>query len=93
MVYNAFRERYHKLAGSALGMDTSDDVTEFKQRMSLEEVNCARWPLFAVLLCHSRHADDFYFANISRHAVLLLLVAYCKAWCSMMQVSPACCQA
>ena len=44
VIYNAFRERYHKLAGGALGLDSSNDLTEFRQRMSQEELNCALQP-------------------------------------------------
>jgi hypothetical protein len=40
VIFNAFRERYHKVAGIVLGDDGSEDVSEFKQRLSQEELHC-----------------------------------------------------
>jgi hypothetical protein len=41
VIFNAYRERYHKLAGIVLGDDRSEDVNDFKQKLSQEELHCA----------------------------------------------------
>jgi hypothetical protein len=40
VIFNAYRERYHKVAGGALGLDKSEDINEFRQRLSMEELHC-----------------------------------------------------
>lgn len=44
VVFQAFRERYHKVAGGALGLDGSEETSEFRQRLSMEELNRASFP-------------------------------------------------
>ena len=44
VVFNAFRERYHKLAGGALGLDRGEEIAELRQRLSQEETHCAHLP-------------------------------------------------
>jgi predicted PolB exonuclease-like 3'-5' exonuclease len=41
VIFNAYRERYYKLAGIVLGDDQSEGVNDFKQKLSQEELHCA----------------------------------------------------
>lgn len=42
VIFNAFRERYHKIAGSVLGNDRSEDAGDFRQKLTQEEAHRAR---------------------------------------------------
>ena len=61
VVFNAYRERFHKLAGGALGLDKGTDMNELQQKLSQEEAYRALQP------CCYRAA-----AVLKAHACLLL---------------------
>ena len=44
VVFNAYRERFHKLAGGALGLDKGTDMNELQQKLSQEEAYRALQP-------------------------------------------------
>jgi hypothetical protein len=56
VVFGAYRERYHKLAGGALGLDRSEDINDFRQKLSQEELH--RAPPRAALRCAARCLCD-----------------------------------
>lgn len=48
VIFNAYKERYHKVAGCAMGLDLSTDATDFSKKLTAEELYCTpRSPLRA----------------------------------------------